>query len=68
LVNNVIIRKSSDETKLGEINNISTTKTEIGKVKIVPRDVIDAKDPLFHDPEKLAKELINLYNEVKKKN
>jgi len=68
LVNNVIIRKSSDETKLGEINNISTTKTEIGKVKIVPRDVIDAKNPLFHDPEKLAKELINLYNEVKKKN
>lgn len=65
LVNNRVLRKSSNESKLGEVNNITTTKEEIFDCQIILKDVISQKNPLYHDPEKLAKALIALYNEVK---
>ena len=65
LVNSRVLRRSKDASKLGEINNITTTKNEMLGVKIVREDVIDSKNPLLHDPQKLAKSLIELYNEKK---
>ncbi|MCX6808074.1 MAG: YvcK family protein [Candidatus Berkelbacteria bacterium] len=67
LVNSKIIRTSSDEAKLGEINNITTLEPEIEGIKIILADVIDEVNPLFHNSNKLAKELIELYNENKRK-
>jgi uncharacterized cofD-like protein len=66
LVNNKILEKSKKTFALGEINNITTDKNEILKCKIVSADVIDQKNPLYHDSEKLAKILIELYNGIKK--
>lgn len=66
LVNNKILRQSKDETKLGEINNISTNKANILGAEIILADVVDRKQPLFHDQERLAKAIIDLYNRVKK--
>ncbi len=65
LVNSKILRSTEDETVLGEIHNITTNKKESEGVKIVLSDVIDDKNPLFHDSDKLAKSLIELYNKVK---
>lgn len=62
LVNNHLIRKSKKVHDLGEVNNITTDKEEYLGVKIIKADVIDAKNPLFHDNEKLAKEIIACYN------
>ncbi|MFA5927579.1 MAG: gluconeogenesis factor YvcK family protein, partial [Patescibacteria group bacterium] len=66
LVNNKIISRSKDEHKLGEINNITTDKTEILGHRIILSDLIDGEKPLYHDSEKLAKSLINLYNSVRR--
>lgn len=65
LVNSKIMAQSKDETKLGEINNITTSKNEIDGVEIVKEDLVDRKNPLFHDPDRLAKAIIDLYNRVR---
>lgn len=66
LVNSHIIKTSRNESKLGEINNITTTEDVIECVKIVRRNVIEAKNPLYHNPAKLAEAVIGLYKEIKK--
>lgn len=66
LVNNRIIKRSKDETVLGEVNNITTNKKAIEGVEIFKADVINRKNPLFHDRDKLAKAVIDLYNKVRK--
>ncbi len=66
LVNNKILRSSKDETKLGEINNITTLSEEALGVKIARDNVISEKNPLFHDSDKLAKAVIDLYNKCRK--
>lgn len=67
LVNSNVLRRSKDEGKLGEVNNITTNEKVIDGVKIIRADIINRKNPLYHDPEKLAKEIIELYNKVKQK-
>lgn len=65
LVNSRILKKSRDETKLGAVRNITTTAPNFGNIRIVRNDLISEKNPLFHDSAKLAKSLIELYNEVR---
>jgi uncharacterized cofD-like protein len=67
LVNDKILRSAEDETVLGEIHNITTKKKESEGVKIVLADVINDENPLFHDSDKLAKSLIELYNKIRQK-
>lgn len=66
LVNNKVLKSSKDETILGEIKNITTSKEKIMGVKIVRSNVISEKNPLYHDSEKLAKAVIELYNKYRK--
>ena len=66
LVNNKVIRKSKDTSRLGSVHNITTKEKEILGCSIVSGDLIDINRPLYHDSEKLAKAVIELYNEVKK--
>lgn len=66
LVNNRIIKQSKNDQKLGEINNITTKEKSIFGIDIFAADVIDVKNPLFHDQDKLANALIELYNKIKK--
>lgn len=65
LVNNKICKKSEQTFKLGEINNITTNEDSILGLKIVKKDVVLEKNPLYHDSAKLAKEIIELYNVAK---
>lgn len=67
LVNNKIVRRSKKVAEIGEINNITFDLDKFSDYRIVKKDVIDRKFPLYHDREKLAKELILLYNEVRRK-
>lgn len=65
LVNNKIISRSADETKLGEVNNITTDKKVINGVKVALADTVSRQNPLYHDSAKLAKSIIELYNKYK---
>jgi len=67
LVNNKILRRSKDEAKIGEVNNITTSKRMIDGVRIIRANIINDTNPLYHDPKKLAKSIIGLYNRVKQK-
>jgi len=67
LVNNKILRRSDDQSKLGEINNIVTEKSSHRGVQLVKEDVISEVNPLFHDSVKLARAIIELYNRNRKK-
>jgi len=67
LVNGKIVKSSSEQSKLGEINNITTNKEEIDGTKIIVKDLIDEKHPLFHDSDKLSESLVKLYAEAKHK-
>lgn len=66
LVNNKIVKSSKNASVLGNINNITTTRSELSNCKIISSDIVSDKNPLYHDPEKLAKAVIELYNEVRK--
>lgn len=59
LVNSKLILKSSGK-RLGEVKNISTDEKEIGRYKIEKADLIDDKNPLYHDSKKLAKAITNI--------
>lgn len=67
LVNNKVIKTSSNGSELGTINNITTSETNILNCKIIQANLVNEKNPLYHDSEKLAKEVIELYNRVKNK-
>jgi len=66
LVNNHLIEKTKEYSKLGKINNITTDKEEIFGVKILLFDIINHKMPLYHDSNKLASSLIKIYQKEKK--
>jgi len=68
LVNNQILRLSSDQSKLGEVNNITTDKKVIDGVEVVLADTVSKENPLYHDSKKLAKAIMELYNENKHRN
>ena len=61
LVNNKILLKSSGK-RLGEVKNITTDKDKIGKYDIIKADIIDDKNPLYHDSSKLVKALKGIIN------
>lgn len=67
LVNNRILRRSKMVSKLGEINNITFNEKNYHQYKVIHKDLIDRKFPLYHDKEKLAKEIILLYNDIKRR-
>jgi len=67
IVNKKVIRHSIHNDKLGEVNNITTRKKKIGDVNILSEEVVSNKNPLYHDPDKLAKAIVELYNKIKKK-
>jgi len=66
LVNSKVIKKSKDTSRLGSVHNITTNEEEILGCKIISRDLIDKKRPLYHDSDKLAKAVIEMYNDIKK--
>lgn len=59
LVNSNIILKSGGK-RLGEVKNITTTDKKIGRYKIISKDLIDETNPLYHDPKKLAKAILEI--------
>ncbi|KKQ18883.1 MAG: CofD-like protein [Berkelbacteria bacterium GW2011_GWA1_36_9] len=59
LVNSRLILKSSGK-RLGEVKNITTDEEKVGRYKIEKADLIDEKNPLYHDSKKLAKEVLKL--------
>ena len=59
LVNSKIILKSSGK-RLGEVKNITSNKNQVGKYRIVSRDLVDIKNPLYHDKEKLVNAIIEI--------
>jgi len=65
LVNNKIIKISNKVAQLGEVNNITFDLDFYKEYKIIKRNIIDRDFPLYHDREKLARELLLLYNEKK---
>lgn len=66
LVNDNIVETSRNRSVLGSINNITTNETEILGCNIVSCDLVDEKKPLYHDSDKLAKAIVELYNKAKK--
>lgn len=66
LVNSKVIKTSKNSSLLGNVNNITTEENEIFKSKIIKADLVNPNFPLYHDSGKLAKEIITLYNKVKK--
>lgn len=67
LVNNRIIKRSKQTSVLGQINNITFSENNFGDYQIIHKDLVDRKFPLYHDRDRLAKEIILLYNRVKEK-
>src|SRR3990167_8871319 len=59
LVNSRLILKSSGK-RLGEVKNITAEEDKIGRYKIERADVIDDKNPLYHDSEKLARVILDI--------
>jgi uncharacterized cofD-like protein len=59
LVNSKIVLKSSGK-RLGEVQNITTNKKEIGNYKIYTADLIDDASPLYHNSGKLVKALVSI--------
>jgi len=66
LVNSKIMKKTQDFHKIGEINNISSDKSEMLTTKVVSSDIIDETNPLYHNSAKLSKAVINSYHQVHK--
>lgn len=60
LVNNNIINKNHDAGELGKVSNITTNEKKIDRYKIIKKDIIDSKNPLYHDKEKLAKAIMEI--------
>jgi len=65
LVNKTLVRKSNDDSVLGGINNITTKENDILGCKVIRADLIKRNNPLYHDPSKLAKNIVLLYNGLK---
>ncbi len=65
LVNNKLIQKNKEYSKLGKVNNIVTDKQQILGVEIINHEMIDRKNPLYHDADKLALALVEIYKAKK---
>jgi len=51
---------SEKEGVLGNIKNITIKRRRLGKTKIIPVDILDEENPLYHHSEKLANALVRL--------
>lgn len=60
LVNDKILNANHDTGELGKISNITTNERKIDRYKIIHRDLINEKNPLYHNKEKLAKAIIEI--------
>lgn len=60
LVNSKVIKTSRNSSKLGAVNNITTDNKNFGKCEIIKADLINEKNPIAHDSEKLAQEIVRL--------
>lgn len=60
LVNDHVINTNHDEGTLGKISNITTSKKKIDRYKVICKDIINAKNPLYHDKEKLSKAIMEI--------
>ena len=65
LVNNKVV-KESPENGLGNINNITTKKTEILGVPVISTDLISDDEPLYHDPKKLGEAIWKILTDSEK--
>lgn len=61
LVNHKVLIKN-DGRRLGEVKNITCSEKQINGCEIIHADLIDEANPLYHDSEKLVKELIRIIN------
>ena len=59
LVNNKILLKTEGK-RLGEVQNITTVENKIDRHRIISADIIDEKNPLYHDSEKLVREIVKI--------
>jgi len=66
LVNSRIIKRSKNESTLGTVNNITTKRKNHLGVEIFRADIIDHKNPLIHDSEKLAQALSRIYKKTRR--
>jgi uncharacterized cofD-like protein len=64
VVNNNVLVQANDSV-LGCVNNITTKLNDFMGVKYKKCSVINEKMPLYHQSDKLAKEIIELYNKIK---
>jgi uncharacterized cofD-like protein len=60
LVNDNVMKANHDSGELGKVSNISTDERKIGRYKIIKKDMINPKNPLYHDKEKLAKAIMDI--------
>lgn len=63
IVNNVIVARDGSEGKLGSVKNITTDLDEISGIKVTKADLINEKEPLFHDSKKLAKAIWSVFTQ-----
>lgn len=62
LVNNKILKTSKKVHQLGEINNISFDADEVLGIPTKQFDLIDVKNPLYHDSKKLAQAIVDCFS------
>ena len=67
LVNDKVIKKAEKNALPHEIDNITANDNVFPNCEIATDDLVDEKNPLFHDRDKLAKSLIKLYNDVRRR-
>lgn len=60
LVNENVVHSNHDTGELGKVSNITTDERKIDRYKIIKKDVIDEKNPLYHDKHKLAKAIMEI--------
>lgn len=60
LVNDNVVHSNHDTGELGKVSNITTDKKKIDRYKIIKKDIIDEKNPLYHDKHKLAKAIMEI--------
>jgi len=64
LVNDKVVSRNGNEGKLGSIHNISTTSDKINGIPVVKKDLIDEKNPLYHDSKKLADAIWGVFTQT----
>lgn len=61
LANNRVVAQSEREGVLGSVRNITTNEKTIADIPIISEDLVDAIQPLFHDANKLAETIWQVF-------